>query len=60
MSLHAIFEQVDDVPIVWILCETQIPAVIHKLFKFFRLIFAELLDCDLFFLFLDVGILLSL
>jgi len=60
MSLHAIFKQINDVSIIWILGETQISAVIHEFLKLLRLIFAKLLDCDLLFLFFDVGVLLSL
>jgi len=58
--LHAALEQSDDVAIVWVLGEAETSAVVHEFLEFFWLILAELLDLDLFLLFLDVGVLLSL
>jgi len=59
MSLHTSFEQIDDIAIVWILCESQTSAVVHKFFEFFRLVFAQFFNLGFLLLFLDVGVFLS-
>ena len=58
--LHAAFEQIDDVAIVWVLGEAETSAVVHEFLELLRLVLAKLLDLDLLLLFLDVGVLLGL
>ena len=60
MSLHASFEQADDVPIIWVLCEAETSAIVHELLEFVRLVSTELFDGHLLFLHLNVGVLFLL
>lgn len=56
VSLHASFEETNDVSVVWILSEAQASAVVHELSELFWLVLAQLFDRNFLFLFLDVGI----
>ena len=60
VSLHAAFEQADDVPVVRVLSEAQAAAVVHELLELLWLVLAQLLNASLLLLLLDVGVLLSL
>lgn len=42
--IHAALEQLDDVPVVWVLGETQTSAIVHELSEFLWLVFTELVD----------------
>ena len=42
--IHAALEQLDDVPVVRVLGETQTSAIVHELSEFLWLVFTELVD----------------
>lgn len=54
VPLHAAFEQIDDVLVVWIGNESEPAAVVHVLFELWRLVEAELIDGNFFLLTLNV------
>ena len=58
--IHAALEQLDDVPVVWVLGETQTSAVVHELSELLWLVFAQLVDGRLFLLLFDGSVLLGL
>ena len=58
--LHASFEQANEVFIVWVLCESQLSAVVHELLEFLRVATAELLNGHFLLLLFDVVVLLVL
>jgi hypothetical protein len=60
VTLHAAFEEADNVRIVRILSKAQSSAVVHEFTEFFRLVLAQFLYGHLFLLFLDIGVLLLL
>ena len=59
MPFHALLEKTVDVSVVRVLREAKTSTVIHKLFEFFWLVLAKLLDRSLFLFLFDVCILLS-
>lgn len=60
VSLHAAFEQTKNVTVVRVLSETKASTVVHELFEFIRLVFAQVINRCFFLLFLNLGIFLSL
>ena len=57
VTLHACFEETDDVPIIWILSEAKSTTIVHKLLDLLWYIFAKLIDRGLFLFLFDSGIL---
>ena len=60
MSLHATFEQTDDIAVVGVLREGQASAVMHEFLELVRLILAKVFDFHLLLFLLDVGVFLGL
>lgn len=58
IALHARVEKVQNVPIVWVICEAELAAVAHELFEFLGLVLTKLLDRHFLLLALDVVVLL--
>jgi len=57
VSLHARLKQTYDVRVIWVLCEREASAVVHKLAELLWLVLAKFFHSYLLLLFLNVGVL---